>query len=145
PLPIRAYAPCIIVGLLVALWLTQRRYTAMGGNSATVWDAAIVITPAGTIGARSYHVATYYANTLCADCNPVDALKVTNGGWGMWGAVALGTVAVWVMFKVKGIPLGPFTDAVAPGLVLAQAIGRLGNWVNQEPYGAESTVVWAPD
>ena len=145
PLPIRAYALCIIVGILVALWLTQRRYTAMGGNSDTVWDAAIVIIPAGIIGGRIYHVATDYDKYFCADCNPVDALKITNGGLGIWGAVALGTIAVWVMFKVKGIPLGPFADAVAPGLVLAQGIGRLGNWFNQELYGAETTVPWALD
>src|SRR5699024_2031397 len=80
---------------------------------------------------------------FCADCNPVDALKITNGGLGIWGAVALGAVAVWVMFKIKGIPIGPFADAVAPGLVLAQGIVRLGNWFNQELYGAETTGAWA--
>lgn len=144
-IPIRAYALCIIVGILVALWITQRRYSAMGGNSDTVWDAAIVIIPAGIVGGRLYHVITDYDKYFCADCNPVDALKITNGGLGIWGAVALGAVAVWVMFKIKGIPLGPFADAVAPGLVLAQGIGRLGNWFNQELYGAETTVPWALD
>ncbi|CCE54096.1 MAG: prolipoprotein diacylglyceryl transferase [Corynebacterium casei] len=145
PIPIRAYALCIIVGILVALWLTQRRYTAAGGNPDTVWDAAIVIIPAGIIGGRIYHVATDYDKYFCADCNPVDAFKLTNGGLGIWGAVALGTLAIWVMFKIKGIPMGPFADAVAPGLVLAQGIGRLGNWFNQELYGAETTVPWALD
>lgn len=144
-IPIRAYALCIIVGILVALWITQRRYSAMGGNSDTVWDAAIVIIPAGIVGGRLYHVITDYDKYFCADCNPVDALKITNGGLGIWGAVALGAVAVWVMFRIKGIPLGPFADAVAPGLVLAQGIGRLGNWFNQELYGAETTVPWALD
>src|SRR5699024_7186020 len=132
-------ALCIIVGILVALWITQRRYSAMGGNSDTVWDAAIVIIPAGIVGGRLYHVITDYDKYFCADCNPVDALKITNGGLGIWGAVALGAVAVWVMFKIKGIPLGPLADAVAPGLVLAQGIGRLGNWVNQGLYGADTT------
>ena len=117
----------------------------MGGNSDTVWDAAIVIIPAGIVGGRLYHVITDYDKYFCADCNPVDALKITNGGLGIWGAVALGAVAVWVMFRIKGIPLGPFADAVAPGLVLAQGIGRLGNWFNQELYGAETTVPWALD
>ena len=145
PLPIRAYALCIILGILVALWMTVRRYTAMGGNPDTVWDAAIVVIPAGIIGGRLYHVATDYDKYFCADCNPVDALKITNGGLGIWGAVALGAIAVWVMFKIKGIPMGPFADAVAPGLVLAQGIGRLGNWFNQELYGAETTVPWALD
>lgn len=145
PIPIRAYALCIVLGIIVALWMTLRRYTARGGNPDTVWDAAIVIIPAGIIGGRLYHVITDNDKYFCADCNPVDALKITNGGLGIWGAVALGTLAIWLMFKVKKIPMGPFADAVAPGLILAQGIGRLGNWFNQELYGAETTVPWALD
>lgn len=145
PVPIRAYAMCIIVGILVALWMTLRRYTARGGNPDVVWDAALVVIPAGIIGGRLYHVITDNDKYFCSTCDPLDALKITNGGLGIWGAVALGAVAVWLMFKVKGIPLGPFADAVAPGLILAQAIGRLGNWFNQELYGRESTVPWALD
>lgn len=145
PVPIRAYAMCIIAGILVALWLTLRRYTARGGNPDVVWDAALVVIPAGIIGGRLYHVITDYDKYFCSSCNPIDAVKITNGGLGIWGAVALGAVAVWLMFKIKGIPLGPFADAVAPGLVLAQAIGRLGNWFNQELYGRETTVPWALD
>lgn len=143
PIPIRAYALCIIAGIIVALWMTLRRYTARGGNPDTVWDAAIVIIPAGIIGGRLYHVLTDYDKYFCADCKPVDALKVTNGGLGIWGAVALGTLAIWIMFKVKKLPMAPFADAVAPGLILAQGIGRLGNWFNQELYGRETTVPWA--
>jgi len=145
PIPIRAYAMCIILGILVAMWMTLRRYTARGGNPDVVWDAAIVVIPAGIIGGRLYHVITDYDKYFCSTCDPIDALKITNGGLGIWGAVALGAVAVWVMFKIKGIPLGPFADAVAPGLILAQAIGRLGNWFNQELYGRETTVPWALD
>ncbi|ACP33206.1 prolipoprotein diacylglyceryl transferase [Corynebacterium aurimucosum] len=145
PVPIRAYAMCIIVGILVALWMTLRRYTARGGNPDVVWDAALVVIPAGIIGGRLYHVITDNDKYFCSTCDPLDALKITNGGLGIWGAVALGAVAVWLMFKVKGIPLGPFADAVAPGLILAQAIGRLGNWFNQELYGRETTVPWALD
>ena len=110
-----------------------------------VWDAAIVVIPAGIIGGRLYHVITDNDKYFCSTCDPIDALKITNGGLGIWGAVALGAVAVWGMFKIKGIPLGPFADAVAPGLILAQAIGRLGNWFNQELYGRETTVPWALD
>ncbi len=145
PIPIRAYAMCIILGILVAMWMTLRRYTARGGNPDVVWDAAIVVIPAGIIGGRLYHVITDNDKYFCSTCDPIDALKITNGGLGIWGAVALGAVAVWGMFKIKGIPLGPFADAVAPGLILAQAIGRLGNWFNQELYGRETTVPWALD
>ncbi|APT92277.1 diacylglyceryl transferase [Corynebacterium phocae] len=142
---IRAYALCIVAGILVALWLTKRRYVARGGNPDTVWDAAIVIIPAGILGGRLYHVATDYDKYFCDTCNPVNALKITNGGLGIWGAVALGVLAIWVMFRLKKIPMAPFADAVAPGLILAQGIGRLGNWFNQELYGRETTVPWALD
>ena len=145
PLPIRAYAMCIIAGILVAIWMTVRRYTARGGNADVVWDAAIVVIPAGIVGGRLYHVITDNDKYFCSTCDPIDALKITNGGLGIWGAVALGAFAVWVMFKVKRIPLGPFADAVAPGLILAQAIGRLGNWFNQELYGRQTDVPWALD
>ena len=145
PIPVRAYALCIILGILVALWLTLRRYTARGGNPDTVWDAAIVIIPAGIIGGRLYHVITDHDKYFGEGRNPMDVFEVTNGGLGIWGAVALGAVALWVMFKVKKVPFAPFADAVAPGLILAQAIGRFGNWFNQELYGRETTVPWALD
>lgn len=145
PFPLRAYALCIIVGILVAMWMTQRRYVARGGNSDVVWDAAIVIIPAGIVGGRLYHVITDHQKYFCADCNPADALKITNGGLGIWGAVALGVFAIWVMFKIKKVPMAPFADAVAPSLILAQAIGRLGNWFNQELYGRPTDVPWALD
>lgn len=143
PLPLRAYALCIIAGMLVALWLTLRRYTARGGNPDTVWDAAIVAIPAGIIGGRIYHVITDADKYFCEGCDPWAALNITGGGLGIWGAVLLGGVAVWVLFRVKKVPLGPFADAVAPGIILAQAIGRLGNWFNQEIYGRPTDVPWA--
>src|SRR5699024_8948489 len=90
PLPIRAYALCIILGILVALWLTVRRYTLIGGTPDTIWDAAIVVTPAVIIGGSLYHVATDYDKYYFADSNQVDALKITNGGLSIKGAVTLG-------------------------------------------------------
>lgn len=143
PIPIRAYALCIIAGIIVALWMTRRRYAARGGNPELTYDAAIVAVPLGIIGGRLYHVITDHDKYFCIDCNPIDALKITNGGLGIWGAVALGTLGVWAMFKVKRIPMAPFADAVAPGIILAQAIGRLGNWFNQELYGRPTDVPWA--
>ncbi|WP_143336705.1 prolipoprotein diacylglyceryl transferase [Corynebacterium pacaense] len=143
PIPIRAYALCIIAGIIVAVWLTRRRYAARGGNPEVVLDAAIVAVPAGIIGGRLYHVITDNQKYFCSGCNPVDALKITNGGLGIWGAVILGGLAVAILFRVKKLPLAPFADAVAPAIILAQAIGRLGNWFNQELYGAETNVPWA--
>ena len=143
PIPIRAYAMCIIAGIIVAIWLTRKRYAARGGNPEIVLDAAIVAVPAGIIGGRIYHVITDNQKYFCDTCAPVDAFKITNGGLGIWGAVILGGLAVAVFFRYKKLPLAPFADAVAPAVILAQGIGRLGNWFNQELYGAETTVPWA--
>ena len=143
PLPLRAYALCIIAGIIVALYITQARSVRVGGDSNVVWDAAILAIPAGVIGGRVYHVITDHHKYFCADCDPVDALRITNGGLGIWGAIALGTIAVAVMFKIRGIRLAPFADAAAPAIVLAQGIGRLGNWFNQELYGRATDVPWA--
>lgn len=143
PIPIRAYAMCIIAGIIVAIWLTRKRYAARGGNPEIVLDTAIVAVPAGIIGGRIYHVITDNQKYFCDTCNPVDAFKITNGGLGIWGAVILGGLAVAVFFRYKKLPLAPFADAVAPAVILAQGIGRLGNWFNQELYGAETTVPWA--
>ena len=118
PLPIRAYAMCIIAGIIVAIWLTRKRYAARGGNPEVVLDAAIVAVPAGIIGGRIYHVITDNQKYFCDTCDPVDALKITNGGLGIWGAVVLGGLAVWAYFRYKKIPLAPFADAVAPGVIL---------------------------
>lgn len=143
PIPLRAYALCIIVGIIIAIWVGQKRYQQRGGDPNVVLDAALIAVPAGIIGGRLYHVITDNQKYFCSDCNPVDALKITNGGLGIFGAVALGTLAVYGYLRYKKVPFAPFADAIAPGIVLAQAIGRLGNWFNQEIYGEETTVPWA--
>ena len=145
PIPIRAYALCIITGILVALWIGVRRYTARGGDADVVWDAAIVAIPAGIIGGRLYHVITDYDKYFGEGKNPWQAFNITAGGLGIWGAVALGTLAVWALMRYRNVPFAPLADALAPGVVLAQGIGRLGNWFNQELYGAETDVPWALD
>ncbi|WP_216607008.1 prolipoprotein diacylglyceryl transferase [Corynebacterium ulcerans] len=142
-IPIRAYALCIITGFIIAVWIGSKRYVKRGGNPDVVIDAAIVAMISGVIGGRLYHVITDHQKYFCDDCNPVDAFKITNGGLGIWGAVFLGTVCVYFYLKAKHVPFAPFADAMAPGLVLAQGIGRLGNWFNQELYGAETSVPWA--
>lgn len=142
PLPIRAYALCIITGIVVALWVSTKRYVARGGDADIVMDAAVIAVPAGLIGGRLYHVATDYDSYFCSTCNPVEALYVWHGGLGIMGAVIVGVLAVWVMMRVRGLPIAPLADAVAPGLVLAQAIGRFGNYFNQELYGRPTDLPW---
>ena len=122
PVPIRAYALCIIAGIIVALWIGQKRYAARGGEREIVLDAAIVAVPTGIIGGRLYHVMTDYDKYFCSTCDPVDALKITNGGLGIWGAVVLGTVSVYAYLRFKKIPFAPFADALAPAVVLARSM-----------------------
>lgn len=141
--PIRAYALCILTGIIVAYVWTRRRYAAAGGDPLVVSDALLVAIPAGLIGARAYHVATDYEKYFGPGRNPWDVFKFTNGGLGIWGGVLVGSLAVIALFAVKKVPIGPFAGAVAPAIPLAQAIGRLGNWFNQELYGGPSSAPWA--
>ncbi|WPJ93174.1 prolipoprotein diacylglyceryl transferase [Corynebacterium sp. UMB2355A] len=144
-LPVRAYALCIITGILLAMWVGTRRYRARGGDPDVIWDAAIVAIPMGIVGGRLYHVLTDHEKYFGPGKDPLQALNITAGGLGIWGAVALGAASVWLLLRWKKIAVGPVADALAPGIVLAQAVGRLGNWFNQELYGAETTVPWALD
>ena len=132
PVPIRAYALCIIAGIVVAVLWGERRFVARGGEPGVVTDVAVYAVPFGLIGGRLYHVATDWQTYFGPEGNPIDALKIWHGGLGIWGAVALGAVGAWIGCRRRGVPLPFFADAVAPGIVTAQAIGRLGNWFNQE-------------
>ena len=127
------------------MWVGTRRYRARGGDPDVIWDAAIVAIPMGIIGGRLYHVLTDHDKYFGPGKYPLQALNITAGGLGIWGAVALGAASVWLLLRWKKIAVGPVADALAPGIVLAQAVGRLGNWFNQELYGAETTVPWALD
>ncbi len=142
PLPIRAYAVCIIIGIVVAITWGERRFQARGGRRGTVTDIAVFAVPFGLVGGRLYHLATDWRTYFGPGGHPVDALKIWNGGLGIWGAVALGGVGAWIACRRRGVPLPALADAVAPGIVTAQAIGRLGNYFNQELYGGPTTLPW---
>lgn len=142
PIPIRAYALCIIVGIILAIWWGERRWVARGGTAGTVIDIAVFAVPFGLVGGRLYHVATDWYRYFGEGKNPLDALKIWDGGLGIWGAIALGAVGAWIGCRVKGVPLPAFADAIAPGIVTAQAIGRIGNYFNQELYGAPTNLPW---
>ena len=142
PIPIRAYALCIIAGIVVAVLWGERRFVARGGAPGTVTDVAVFAVPFGLVGGRLYHVLTDWQTYFGPGGNPVDALRIWHGGLGIWGAVALGAVGAWIGCRRHGVPLPFFADAVAPCIVTAQAIGRLGNWFNQELYGGPTTLPW---
>ncbi|MFJ6743602.1 prolipoprotein diacylglyceryl transferase [Streptomyces sp. NPDC091279] len=143
PIPLRGYAFCIIIGVFVAVWLGNKRWIARGGRTGTVADIAVWAVPFGLVGGRLYHVITDYELYFSEGRDWVDAFKVWEGGLGIWGAIALGAVGAWIGCRRRGIPLPAYADAIAPGIALAQAIGRWGNWFNQELYGKETHVPWA--
>ncbi|KUI34075.1 hypothetical protein AU197_05550 [Mycobacterium sp. IS-1590] len=144
PVPIRAYAICIIVGIVAALIIGDRRWEARGGERGVIYDIALWAVPFGLIGGRLYHVATDWWRYFGDDgAGLAGVIRIWDGGLGIWGAVAFGAVGAWIACRRRGIPLPAFADAVAPGVILAQGIGRLGNYFNQELWGAETTLPWA--
>ncbi|KOV50107.1 diacylglyceryl transferase [Streptomyces sp. AS58] len=143
PVPLRGYAFCIIIGVFVAVWLGNKRWIARGGRSGTVADIAVWAVPFGLVGGRLYHVITDYQLYFSEGRDWVDAFKIWEGGLGIWGAIAFGAVGAWIGCRRRGIPLPAYADAVAPGIALAQAIGRWGNWFNQELYGRATDLPWA--
>jgi prolipoprotein diacylglyceryl transferase len=143
PLPLRAYALCIILSIVAAVLITERRWVARGGPRGVTGDVATWAVPFGLVGGRLYHVLTSWDRYFGPDGDPVSALYVWEGGLGIWGAIALGAVGAWIGCRLRGVPLPIFADAAAPGIVIAQAIGRWGNWFNQELYGGPTTLPWA--
>lgn len=142
PVPIRAYALCIIAGILLAIWIGERRWIARGGRAGEVSDLAIWAVPFGLVGGRLYHVMTDWELYFGEGQSPVEALYVWNGGLGIWGAIALGALGVWIGARRRGIKILPLLDALAPGVLVAQALGRWGNWFNQELYGRPTDLPW---
>ncbi|EFQ84294.1 prolipoprotein diacylglyceryl transferase [Aeromicrobium marinum DSM 15272] len=143
PFPLRAYALGIIIGALLAIWIGERRFQARGGKDGVISDVAIWAIPFGIVGARIYHVATdpqlYFGDGQSA----VDALKIWQGGLGIWGAVAGGALGAYIAARRAGVSFAAVADAIAPGLLVAQAVGRLGNYFNQELFGRPTELPWA--
>lgn len=149
PISIRAYALCIIAGVAIAIWLGNRRFVrAYPQGSGVVSDVAVIAVPFGVIGGRVYHVLSSPEQYFGANGEPLDALKIWQGGLGIWGAISLGAVGALIAYRhlSRSRELPPFRfflDALAPGILFAQAIGRWGNWFNGELFGRPTQLPWA--
>ena len=141
PFALRYYGLCIALGIAAGTWLTARELGRKGYDPAFALDALFFTVPLGFIGARAYHVATDY-DLYAGDPFP-GVFAVWNGGLGIYGAVIGGFIGVLIFARVRGISPLVFADAAAPGLILAQAIGRWGNYFNQELFGRPSNLPWA--
>ncbi len=143
PVPVRAYALCIILGIVAAVVVGDRRLRRRGGQPGMVADIATWAVPFGLVGARIYHVATdpelYWGSN---GQGTKAAFEIWHGGLGIWGAIAGGAIGAYIGCRRHGVRFSDFADALAPGLALAQAIGRWGNYFNQELYGRRTGLPW---
>ncbi|MGN6472074.1 MAG: prolipoprotein diacylglyceryl transferase [Mycobacteriales bacterium] len=144
PFPIRAYALCIIAGVIAAAVIGDKRLVARGGRKGAVADVAVWAVPFGLVGARIYHLATnpelYWGGP--GRSGTLGALKIWDGGLGIWGAVLFGALGAWIGCRRHNVSFAMLADALAPALPVAQAIGRWGNWFNQELYGRPTSLPW---
>ncbi len=153
PLTFHVYALCIIAGIGIAIWLGDKRLRNYGDSAGidltgVVSEVAVVAVPAGIVGGRLYHVVTSPDAYFGSDGSLLSILKIWKGGLGIWGAIALGVFGAYFSYrrlaKNRNFPsFGVFLDALAPGILLAQAIGRFGNWFNAELFGRPLDSWWA--
>ncbi|MFI7060960.1 prolipoprotein diacylglyceryl transferase [Kribbella sp. NPDC050124] len=142
PLPIRAYALCILAGIFAGYWLGRRRWVARGGSPTVLADIMFWAIPFGLVGSRIYHVVTDAELYFGPGENPIDALKIWHGGLGIWGAIGFGALGAWIACRRAKVPFLAVADAMAPGLALAQIFGRFGNYFNQELFGRPTNLPW---
>lgn len=142
PLRIHFYALCIIAGIIVATLITNARLTKRGAEPWVVIDIALIAVPLAIIVARIYHVLTHWDFYFGEGKNPLTAFYIWEGGIAIYGALIGGAIGAWLGCKWTGIRFWTFADALAPGLLLAQAIGRFGNWFNQELFGLPTDLPW---
>jgi phosphatidylglycerol:prolipoprotein diacylglycerol transferase len=150
PVPIRFYGIIIIIGAIAAAFLAEREARRRGLNGELVWDALIWVLIAGIIGARIWHILTpppsmvaQGITTMFYLTHPLDAIWIPNGGLGIPGAVIGGVLALYFFCRRRKLVFAVWLDIAAPALALGQAIGRWGNFVNQELYGAPTNLPWA--
>ncbi|RPF21189.1 prolipoprotein diacylglyceryl transferase [Myceligenerans xiligouense] len=141
--PVRAYAVALLAGIVVAAWVTMSRWRARGGDPWDVVNLAFWMVPFGIVGARVHHVLSLPGTYFGPGADPLAALRVWEGGLSFWGALAFGALGAWIGCRTRGLRLSSFADALAPGLFLGQAVGRLGSWFNQELYGPPTDLPWA--
>lgn len=148
PISIRYYALAIILGVIVAVTVGSRRAQALGAPKTLVSDVAVLAVPLGVIGGRIYHVVTTPGQYFGENGDLISMFYIWEGGLGIWGAISLGGVGAWLAFRYLAkkqdlsITFAQFADAIAPGILFAQAIGRFGNWFNQELFGRPTDLPW---
>ncbi|MEM9035307.1 MAG: prolipoprotein diacylglyceryl transferase [Actinomycetota bacterium] len=139
PLTLRIYGALIAVGIVAAVLISQRRWAARGHSPDDITSIAMWAVPFGVIGGRLYHVIT---DNEKYRGNWIEALEIWSGGLGIWGAIGGGALGAMIAARRMGLPLLDLADTIAPALLVAQAIGRFGNWFNQELFGRPTDLPW---
>ncbi len=142
PFRVHFYALCILLGIVLAVWMTSSRLTARGGRPGTVLDIVLWAVPLGIVGARIYHVLTHANDYFYPGADLLRTLYIWEGGNAIFGSLIGGAIGVYIGCRQTGIRFWSFTDAVAPAMLVAQATGRLGNWFNHELFGVPTTLPW---
>ena len=142
PLKIHFYALCILVGMILAVWLSDRRLVARGAKSGIALDIALWTVPIAVIGARIFHVITHSSDYFYPGADLFAVFRIWEGGIAIYGGLIGGAFGAWLGTRRYGLKFWAYADAVAPGILLAQAIGRWGNYFNQELFGKPTTLPW---
>jgi len=143
PLRVHYYAIFILVGIVVAMWMGNRRLVKRGAESGLVIDIAIWAVPFGIVGGRAFHVLTHIRDYFGPGIDPLECLYVWKGGLAIYGALIVGAVGAYLGSRRANLRFLSVADALAPGILLAQAIGRWGNYFNQELFGKPTDLPWA--
>ena len=142
PFRVHFYALCILLGIVLAVWMTSARLTARGGKPGTVLDIVLWAVPLGIVGARIYHVLTHVNDYFYPGADLLRTFYIWEGGNAIFGSLIGGALGVYIGCRQTGIRFWSFADAVAPAMLVAQAAGRLGNWFNHELFGVPTTFPW---
>jgi prolipoprotein diacylglyceryl transferase len=142
PLTVHFYALCILTGILIAATVAGRRLQTRGVDGEKIVDIAIWAVPIALVGGRLYHVVTHPGDYFAPGDNPWVIFAVWDGGLAIYGSILVGSLGAWIGSRRAGVRFSDFADAVAPGMLFAQAFGRLGNYFNQELFGPPTTLPW---
>jgi prolipoprotein diacylglyceryl transferase len=142
PLTVHTYALCILTGIALAIVITETRLRRRGAPSGFTVDAALLAVPLGIVVARIYHVLTHPGDYFARGDDLWNVFAIWDGGNAIYGALIGGAVGILVACRRAGIRFLSFADALAPGLLVAQGVGRLGNWFNHELFGLPTTLPW---
>ena len=140
PLTLRYFGLCIVAGIIVGTWLTARQLASRGYDSGLALESLFFIVPFGLAGARLYWV--YLSWETCCASDPMQALNIRGGGISIHGAIAFGTLSIWLYCRYYGLRFWRWIDIVVPAMALGQAIGRWGNFTNQEAFGNPTSLPW---